>query len=170
MVLEGAPQLESHLGAAVNGVQQTMDTVSSPAAGTAGSSHDIAAVDTPAVTTKSKKKPRASLPTVPTRTLRHRTSLPAPAYTTATIEEVKEKLAPEGVTAFREEKIKEREGQVRDVVDMHDGLVRERFHLERFVSILEGYDPVVSVPLLLSKTHVAQIAKKDNSNVFLEVS
>lgn len=97
-----------------------------------------------AATGGSRKRPRLSAPTIPTRTLRHRASLPAPLVSAATIEEVKQQLGPEGLSSFREQRIKEREGDVRSVVDVHDGLVRERFHLERFVSILEGWDPKVN--------------------------
>jgi hypothetical protein len=31
------------------------------------------------------------------------------------------------------------------VVEGHDAAVREKFHLERFVTLLEGWDPEVSL-------------------------
>ena len=52
--------------------------------------------------------------------------------------------------------IRDLETRVRAVVEKHDMAVREKFHLERYVSILEGWNP--------------EEAKVDNSPVFLEVS
>lgn len=66
------------------------------------------------------------------------------------------KLGPEGIAARREELIHEKEALLRTVVEEHDMAVKEKFHLERYVSILEGWDP--------------EDAKNDNSPVFLEVS
>lgn len=66
------------------------------------------------------------------------------------------KLGPEGTAERREELIHQREGELRVVVDDHDMAVKEKFHLERYVSILEGWDPVD--------------ARTDNSPVFLDVS
>lgn len=66
------------------------------------------------------------------------------------------KLGPEGMAARREELIHEKEALLRTVVEEHDMAVKEKFHLERYVSILEGWDP--------------EDAKNDNSPVFLEVS
>lgn len=65
------------------------------------------------------------------------------------------KLGPEGTAQRRIELLHELETSVRSVVDKHDMAVREKFHLERYVSILEGWDPAA--------------AKVDNSAVFLEV-
>lgn len=61
-----------------------------------------------------------------------------------------------GLGISREEKdelIKERQDELIKVLDKHDDLVREQFHLEKYVSLL-WYDPVD--------------AKKDQSPVFLE--
>lgn len=66
------------------------------------------------------------------------------------------KLGPDGIAARREELIQEKEAQLRIIVEEHDMAVKEKFHLERYVSILEGWDP--------------EDAKNDNSPVFLEVS
>ena len=34
---------------------------------------------------------------------------------------------------------------MKGVVEGHDAAVREKFHLERFVTLLEGWDPEVSL-------------------------
>jgi len=66
------------------------------------------------------------------------------------------KLSAEGTATRRDEMIRDLETRVRAVVEKHDMAVREKFHLERYVSILEGWNP--------------EEAKVDNSPVFLEVS
>jgi hypothetical protein len=40
--------------------------------------------------------------------------------------------------------VKEKDVELKDVVDKHDTAVREKFHLERYISIFEGWDPKVS--------------------------
>jgi hypothetical protein len=56
---------------------------------------------------------------------------------------VHRRLGAEGVTARRAELVSEKEGQLKGVVEGHDAAVREKFHLERFVTLLEGWDPEV---------------------------
>ncbi|KAJ3528051.1 hypothetical protein NM688_g8045 [Phlebia brevispora] len=62
-------------------------------------------------------------------------------------------VTQELVEEERARMIQERQSEVQRVLDKHDDLVREAFHLEKFVSLL-GYDP--------------KEAKQDKSNVFLE--
>jgi helicase SWR1 len=107
-----------------------------------------------------------SAPGTGARRLRARASEPGPAKkprTTGTRiitadEEARAiwKLSADGTAARREDAMRELEARVRAIVDKHDMAVREKFHLERYVSILEGWDPAE--------------AKVDNSAVFLEVS
>jgi hypothetical protein len=66
------------------------------------------------------------------------------------------KLSQDGTAARRAEILPDLEARVRGIVAEHDMAVKEKFHLERYVSILEGWDPAE--------------AKVDNSPVFLEVS
>lgn len=65
------------------------------------------------------------------------------------------KLGPEGTAARRDELVREREVELRVVMEEHDMAVKEKFHLERYVSILEGWDPAE--------------ARVDNSPVFMDV-
>ncbi|BGP22345.1 swr1 complex component [Rhodotorula toruloides] len=57
----------------------------------------------------------------------------------------------EEVQAWREQQIDAKQAQLTEIVDRHDDLVRELFHLDRFVTLV-GYDPAV--------------AKADRSDVF----
>lgn len=61
------------------------------------------------------------------------------------LEDIHRRLGAENVQSRRDELLKQKETELKTVVDEHDDAVREKFHLERFVSILEGWDPVVSV-------------------------
>lgn len=72
------------------------------------------------------------------------------------MEKALQKLGPEGISSRRGEILREREAELRTVVDDHDMAVKEKFHLERYISILEGWDPAE--------------ARSDNSPVFLDVS
>lgn len=54
------------------------------------------------------------------------------------------RLGPEGVGSKREELVVDKEKELKSVVDEHDTAIREKFHLERFVTLLEGWDPAVS--------------------------
>ena len=47
------------------------------------------------------------------------------------------------MAAKRDGVVREKEAEVKRVVDGHDDAVREKFHLERFISIFEGWDPKV---------------------------
>lgn len=82
------------------------------------------------------------------RPLRARASLPAPptrasAAPPKDIDKIRERLAPAAISFRKDELVKEKEESLRDLVDGHDTAVREKFHLERYISLLEGYDPVV---------------------------
>ena len=59
------------------------------------------------------------------------------------LEHNKKYLGPEGVQSRREAIVREKEQKLRSLVDEHDTAVREKFHLERFISLLEGWDPKV---------------------------
>lgn len=72
------------------------------------------------------------------------------------LDKIMHKLGPQGTAERRDEQIQQREEELRTVVDDHDMAVKEKFHLERYVSILEGWDPAE--------------ARTDNSPVFLDVS
>lgn len=61
------------------------------------------------------------------------------------LEFIHSRLAPEHVISRREIVVKEKEGELKDVVDKHDTSVREKFHLERYISIFEGWNPKVSL-------------------------
>jgi helicase SWR1 len=111
-------------------------------------------------TSTSKPAKKFVRPSLPARALRARPSLPASTSSTSNGESSKlrpptEKelaavtagLAPEALSARREETTKNKEKQVKDVVDDHDAAVREKFHLERFVSLLENFAPDVCVSL-----------------------
>ncbi len=63
------------------------------------------------------------------------------------VEQIRKRLAPEAIAAKREETIRKDELELQSVVEQHDAAVREKFHLERYISILEGYDPTVSAIL-----------------------
>lgn len=60
------------------------------------------------------------------------------------IEHIQSRLAPEYLDSRREIVVKEKEGELKLVVDKHDTDVREKFHLERYTSIFEGWNPKVS--------------------------
>jgi helicase SWR1 len=67
------------------------------------------------------------------------------APTERELECVTSKLSEEAILARREIVIKEKDVELKNVVDGHDDAVREKFHLERFISIFEGWDPAVSL-------------------------
>jgi hypothetical protein len=52
-------------------------------------------------------------------------------------------LSEEALIIKRNGVIRDKEAELKVVVDKHDDAVREKFHLERFISIFEGYDPKV---------------------------
>jgi helicase SWR1 len=101
---------------------------------------------TAAPASRSRRGPRESAPA--NRKKRH--------ITDHEMERIRFKLGPEGALSRREELVREREAELRVVMDAHDMAVKEKFHLERYVSILEGWDP--------------EEARVDNSPVFLDVS
>lgn len=72
------------------------------------------------------------------------------------MERIMTKLSPAGTAARRDELVRDREAELRVVMEQHDMAVKEKFHLERYVSILEGWDP--------------EEARVDNSPVFMDVS
>ena len=85
------------------------------------------------------------------RTLRARQSIPSASSTTsgarkptdAELEAISHRLGPAGVAERREERVKEKEAAVKTVVDEHDTALREKFHLERFVTMITGWNPAV---------------------------
>ena len=63
------------------------------------------------------------------------------------LDNINRRLGPEGVGSRRAEMLKENEKALKTVVEGHDAAVREKFHLEKFVSLLEGWDPEVSLSI-----------------------
>ncbi|KAK8864632.1 hypothetical protein IAR55_001882 [Kwoniella newhampshirensis] len=70
------------------------------------------------------------------------------------LDNIHRRLGAESIGARRDELLQARERELKEVVEAHDDDVREKFHLERYVTILDGWNPA----------H----AKTDNSPVFLE--
>jgi helicase SWR1 len=114
----------------------------------------VAQVPTSSPKTAASLKP----PTIPSgRTLRARPSLTggaAPSAPTsngsiklgdAEIDSIKRRLGPDGVAERRDELIRDKEASVKTVIDEHDTAVREKFHLERFVTMITGWNPAVSI-------------------------
>lgn len=111
------------------------------------------------------KKPKSAGP-LPSRTLRARPSDPLPPGQNAPIntinlgplrkptekelDNVHRRIGPEGVSQRREELLQGKELELKQLVDQHDTAVREKFHLERYVTILTGWDPDVSRSSYLS--------------------
>ncbi|KAH7911372.1 hypothetical protein BJ138DRAFT_1006723, partial [Hygrophoropsis aurantiaca] len=62
-------------------------------------------------------------------------------------------ITSEDIAIKRSAMLAERQNELDSILDTHDTMVREVFHLEKFVTLL-GYDP--------------KIAKTDNSFVFQE--
>lgn len=91
------------------------------------------------------------------RCLRARPSLPDPFTGTPLLtphanglgaqakgmEAISHGLRDEAIIGRREKRITEKEKQLKEVIESHDGLIREKFHLERFVTLLEGWNPKV---------------------------
>ena len=65
------------------------------------------------------------------------------------LDTIQRRLAPETVLACRNELLKAKEAELHEVVDEHDTAVREKFHLERFVTMITGWDPAVSASYAL---------------------
>ncbi|WVW84227.1 hypothetical protein I302_106257 [Kwoniella bestiolae CBS 10118] len=76
------------------------------------------------------------------------------APTPKELNQITRRLGDENIRSKREELLVEKETQLKNVLDSHDDAIREQFHLERFVTMITGWDP--------------QAAKVDNSPVFLE--
>lgn len=84
----------------------------------------------PASPTTKKGKPDASTP------LRKGTE--------RELEYIRSKLTPEHIVSCRDGVLKSKEAELKEVIDEHDTAVREKFHLERYISIFEGWNPKVS--------------------------
>lgn len=81
--------------------------------------------------------PSASLtPKAPTSHIR--------APTATELSRIHRRLGPQAIQARRDELLAEKEKELREVVDGHDTAVREKFHLERFVTMITGWNPEVS--------------------------
>ena len=59
------------------------------------------------------------------------------------LDSITKALSEESLAVKRDGIVREKEAEVKRVVDGHDDAVREKFHLERFISIFEGWDPKV---------------------------
>jgi len=99
----------------------------------------------------------------PRRQLRARPSdLSAPSYSPATkkarsdkdtiprqptereLEYIHRQVSEDALANKRDAVVREKETELKAVVDRHDDAVREKFHLERFISIVTGWDPKVT--------------------------
>lgn len=89
------------------------------------------------------------------RTLRARPSDPSPTSPSSSnmhvrqlsrreMENIQRRLGPEGIAAKKEDLLRSKEAELQNVIHGHDTAIREKFHLERFVTILTGWDPEVS--------------------------
>lgn len=95
------------------------------------------------------------------RTLRARPSTSAPAASSASPSSklsassvrpptekesllISRKLGPEALQTRRDELLRDKEQELRVVVDEHDTVVREKFHLEKYILMITGWDPEVS--------------------------
>ncbi|WWC69976.1 uncharacterized protein I206_103920 [Kwoniella pini CBS 10737] len=76
------------------------------------------------------------------------------APTPKEINQITRRLGDENVRLKREELLLQKEQQLKEVLEGHDDAIREQFHLERFVTMITGWDP--------------KAAKTDNSPVFLD--
>lgn len=88
----------------------------------------------------------AASPTASTSNAAICTPLRAP--TQKELDNIRRRLGDETVIARKEELLREKEGYLREVVDRHDTAIREKFHLERFVTLITGWDPDVSSSFL----------------------
>ncbi|WRT66592.1 uncharacterized protein IL334_003551 [Kwoniella shivajii] len=119
--------------------------------------------------------PTMSTPTARSRSLRVRPSDPGPPVqnvspialalklpvpsafrepTPKELNSISRRLGEDTIRAKREELVAEKEQKLKQVIDSHDDAIREKFHLERFVTMITGWDP--------------KSAKVDNSPVFVE--
>ncbi|WVR06838.1 hypothetical protein IAU60_003874 [Kwoniella sp. DSM 27419] len=142
-----------------------VDSVMPSAPAAESSSQAAKSRSTPAKLQKLSQRPPPS-----TRSLRARPSDPGPATTASNgstgastisrklsqkeLDNIHRRLGETGIQARREELVHAKETELKTVVDGHDAATREKFHLERFVTLLTGWDP--------------EVAKLDNSPVFLE--
>jgi len=121
----------------------------------AGPSTRRTSLEPPVASVSTSRRSSGPVTYAPPRSLRARASLPATSAQTASratrgagppkdLDKIKAKLEPDGIVARREEVVKEKESQLRELVDGHDTAVREIFHLERYISLLEGWDPQVN--------------------------
>lgn len=60
------------------------------------------------------------------------------------LEYIRTKLGPENIASRRDVVVRAKEAELKEVVDQHDTAVKEKFHLERYISIFEGWEPKVS--------------------------
>ena len=65
--------------------------------------------------------------------------------TESELEYIHSKLGHEHLSSRRDVVVKDKEAELRDVVDKHDTAVKEKFHLERYISIFEGWNPKVRI-------------------------
>ena len=87
------------------------------------------------------------------------------------LDDIATRMSKENVQHRRDELLKAKELDLKGVVEEHDDAVREKFHLERFISLLEGWDPEVCCSSIGTlQLMESQMAKKDNSPVFSDVS
>jgi helicase SWR1 len=85
----------------------------------------------------------SAIPSPITKRARSDTNTKLRPPTDKELDSINKALSEESLSAKRDGVIREKEAEVKRVVDGHDDAVREKFHLERFISIFEGWNPKV---------------------------
>jgi len=86
----------------------------------------------------------SSIPSPVTKRARSDTNTKVRPPTEKELDAINKALSEESLAAKRDGVVRDKEAEVKRVVDRHDDAVREKFHLERFISIFEGWNPKVS--------------------------
>ena len=85
----------------------------------------------------------SSIPSPITKRARSDTNTKLRPPTEKELDSITKALSEESLAAKRDGVVRDKEAEVKRVVDGHDDAVREKFHLERFISIFEGWNPKV---------------------------
>jgi helicase SWR1 len=122
--------------------QLSTTTEASAAHAVSGSATAVPLASTPAPRTL---RARASIPALPPKSPSTTTPAGIRRPTEKELRQIQSRLGPEAVQDRKDELLKEKEEELRQVVDGHDTAVREKFHLERFVTMVTGWNPKVSI-------------------------
>jgi helicase SWR1 len=93
----------------------------------------------------------SAIPSPITKRARSDTNTKVRPPTERELDNITKALSEDSLAAKRDGVVRDKEVEVKRVVDMHDDAVREKFHLERFISIFEGWNPKVCA------THVSDV-------------